>query len=237
MRRQEHMGFIIGSFFHVQILSRYNLWWFWFSHFLLAAQFPLIQKTKKCSCICYTWSDFTVVFLFHMRLSIHFRLFLILCVLGYWWGHQDWIYPIIWSCVSKVFYSRNLWCWCFCCITVDWKPFLMNQLASNLIYFFLNSDVQCLLVKFASMCGATVAKFWNPNVTHVIAATDAEGACSRTLKVMKAILSGKWILKTSCELYFCLPLFILLKWLFMVLFYLIGCISISCALLQGLIEK
>ncbi|XP_058208044.1 BRCA1-associated RING domain protein 1-like [Rhododendron vialii] len=61
----------------------------------------------------------------------------------------------------------------------------------------LSVEEKYLLVKFASTCGATVAKFWNPNVTHVIAATDAEGACSRTLKVMKAILSGKWILKTS----------------------------------------
>ncbi|KAL3655024.1 hypothetical protein CASFOL_000810 [Castilleja foliolosa] len=58
----------------------------------------------------------------------------------------------------------------------------------------LSSKDKCLLVKFASMCGATVFKFWNPNVTHVIASTDSEGACSRTLKVLMAILNGRWIL-------------------------------------------
>ncbi|KAA8550722.1 hypothetical protein F0562_002406 [Nyssa sinensis] len=59
----------------------------------------------------------------------------------------------------------------------------------------LSSEEKYLLVKFASICGATVSKFWKPNVTHVIAATDAEGACSRTLKVLMAILNGKWILR------------------------------------------
>ncbi|GAB4830076.1 hypothetical protein Ancab_019717 [Ancistrocladus abbreviatus] len=59
----------------------------------------------------------------------------------------------------------------------------------------LSTDDKFMLVKFASMCGATVMKSWNPNVTHVIAATDANGACTRTLKVLMAILKGRWILK------------------------------------------
>ncbi|KMT05903.1 hypothetical protein BVRB_7g165610 [Beta vulgaris subsp. vulgaris] len=61
----------------------------------------------------------------------------------------------------------------------------------------LSADEKYMLVKFANLCGATVTKAWNPNVTHVIAATDANGACSRTLKVLMAILSGRWILKTD----------------------------------------
>lgn len=58
----------------------------------------------------------------------------------------------------------------------------------------LSSEEKYMLVKFANMCGATVCKFWNPSVTHVIAATDEKGACTRTLKVLMAILGGKWIL-------------------------------------------
>ncbi|GFY99548.1 breast cancer associated RING 1 [Actinidia rufa] len=61
----------------------------------------------------------------------------------------------------------------------------------------LSTEEKYLLSKFASICGATVSKFWKPNVTHVIAATDAKGACSRTLKVLKAILKGRWVLKTE----------------------------------------
>ncbi|KAJ4956378.1 hypothetical protein NE237_013161 [Protea cynaroides] len=52
-----------------------------------------------------------------------------------------------------------------------------------------------LLVKFAKMTGATVTKVWEPNVSHVIAATDEMGACSRTVKVLMAILHGRWVLK------------------------------------------
>ncbi|XP_021888551.1 BRCA1-associated RING domain protein 1 isoform X2 [Carica papaya] len=59
----------------------------------------------------------------------------------------------------------------------------------------LSSKDKCLLVKFASITGATVSKFWKPNITHVIAITDEKGACKRTLKVLMAILNGKWVLK------------------------------------------
>ncbi|XP_009781615.1 BRCA1-associated RING domain protein 1 [Nicotiana sylvestris] len=58
----------------------------------------------------------------------------------------------------------------------------------------LSPEEKYMMVKFANMCGATVCKTWNPNVTHVIAATDEKGACTRTLKVLMAILGGKWIL-------------------------------------------
>ncbi|XP_019165530.1 PREDICTED: BRCA1-associated RING domain protein 1 [Ipomoea nil] len=58
----------------------------------------------------------------------------------------------------------------------------------------LSQEDKYTLVKFAKMCGATVSKLWTPNVTHVLASTDAEGACTRTLKVLMAILGGKWIL-------------------------------------------
>lgn len=54
-------------------------------------------------------------------------------------------------------------------------------------------------MKFADMCGATVCKFWKPNVTHVVATTDVKGACTRTMKVLMAILSGKWILTMDCK--------------------------------------
>ncbi|KAH7517420.1 BRCA1-associated RING domain protein 1 isoform X2 [Ziziphus jujuba] len=59
----------------------------------------------------------------------------------------------------------------------------------------LSTKEKILLVKFGKMTGATVSKSWNPNVTHMIAATDENGACTRTLKVLMAILNGRWILK------------------------------------------
>lgn len=53
------------------------------------------------------------------------------------------------------------------------------------------------MVKFGKMIGATVSKFWDPNVTHVIAATDDKGACTRTFKFLMAILTGSWIVKVD----------------------------------------
>ncbi|XP_058761913.1 BRCA1-associated RING domain protein 1 isoform X2 [Vicia villosa] len=61
----------------------------------------------------------------------------------------------------------------------------------------LSNEEKVLLINFASKVGATVTKCWTSNVTHVIAAMDANGACSRTIKVLKAILNGQWILKVD----------------------------------------
>eukprot|EP01018_Ginkgo_biloba_P030478 Gb_00493 [translate_table: standard] len=61
----------------------------------------------------------------------------------------------------------------------------------------LNIPEKEQLAEFASIVGATVSKTWSPTVTHVIACTDANGACRRTLKFLMAILEGKWILKTD----------------------------------------
>lgn len=41
-------------------------------------------------------------------------------------------------------------------------------------------------------------KNWGSSVTHVIASTDENGACRRTLKILMGILEGKWILSTEC---------------------------------------
>ncbi|TYJ04326.1 hypothetical protein E1A91_A12G084900v1 [Gossypium mustelinum] len=51
--------------------------------------------------------------------------------------------------------------------------------------------MQFLLVKFAKMISVTVSKFWRPDVAHVTASTDENGACTRTLKVLMAILNGR----------------------------------------------
>ncbi|GKA78274.1 BRCA1-associated RING domain protein 1, partial [Tanacetum coccineum] len=48
----------------------------------------------------------------------------------------------------------------------------------------LSSDEKYSLVDFARGNGAVVSKYWRKDVTHVIAATDSTGACTRTLKVL-----------------------------------------------------
>ncbi|KAJ8627253.1 hypothetical protein MRB53_020560 [Persea americana] len=52
-----------------------------------------------------------------------------------------------------------------------------------------------IVLNFTRMVGVSISKTWNPTVTHVIASTDENGACKRTLKFLMGILEGKWILK------------------------------------------
>lgn len=54
--------------------------------------------------------------------------------------------------------------------------------------------------RLAAKFNATISRYWNPMVTHVIASTDEKGACTRTLKVLMGILNGKWIVNADCKL-------------------------------------
>ncbi|KAL5977414.1 hypothetical protein ACLOJK_021760 [Asimina triloba] len=55
-------------------------------------------------------------------------------------------------------------------------------------------ELQEMVSKFAKLAGACVSKTWSSAVTHVIASTDENGACKRTIKFLMGILEGKWIL-------------------------------------------
>ncbi|CAI9262952.1 unnamed protein product [Lactuca saligna] len=57
----------------------------------------------------------------------------------------------------------------------------------------LSPEEKSSLIEFARSNDSIVLRYWRPNVTHVIAAIDSNGACTRTLKVLMAILNGKWI--------------------------------------------
>lgn len=48
--------------------------------------------------------------------------------------------------------------------------------------------------EFQRLSGIPVLQKWDDSVTHIIASTDENGACKRTLKILMGILKGKWIL-------------------------------------------
>ncbi|WOL09951.1 BRCA1-associated RING domain protein 1 [Canna indica] len=58
-------------------------------------------------------------------------------------------------------------------------------------------DDKDLVDDFVSLTRVATTSAWNLKITHVIAATDKHGACSRTLKVLMAILGGKWVLRVD----------------------------------------
>ncbi|EOA19191.1 hypothetical protein CARUB_v10007870mg [Capsella rubella] len=58
----------------------------------------------------------------------------------------------------------------------------------------LTVEEKTVIAEFAEISGVTIAKKWEPTVTHVIASIDENRACKRTLKFMMAVLEGKWIL-------------------------------------------
>lgn len=58
----------------------------------------------------------------------------------------------------------------------------------------LSTSEEELLVKFANLTGTSLTGRWRKNTTHVIVSTYKHAACRRTVKVLKAILNGKWVL-------------------------------------------
>ncbi|GFP81199.1 protein breast cancer susceptibility 1 homolog [Phtheirospermum japonicum] len=58
-------------------------------------------------------------------------------------------------------------------------------------------QIQDIVTEFENLSGVTILKNWDPTVTHVIASTDENGACRRTLKYLMGVLEGKWILSVE----------------------------------------
>ncbi|XP_074580426.1 BRCA1-associated RING domain protein 1-like [Curcuma longa] len=61
----------------------------------------------------------------------------------------------------------------------------------------LSREEKKMVNEFVTLSGASTTSVWNSGITHVVAATDEHGACSRTLKVLMAILGGKWVLRVD----------------------------------------
>ncbi|KAH6825657.1 hypothetical protein C2S53_017629 [Perilla frutescens var. hirtella] len=61
----------------------------------------------------------------------------------------------------------------------------------------LTSTEKEIVAEFESLSGVMILKNWDPTVTHVIASTDENGACRRTLKFLMGVLEGKWILSVQ----------------------------------------
>lgn len=59
-------------------------------------------------------------------------------------------------------------------------------------------ESQDTVSEFERLSGVTLLKNWDSSVTHVIASTDENAACRRTLKFLMGILEGKWILSIEC---------------------------------------
>ncbi|CAF2152137.1 unnamed protein product, partial [Brassica rapa] len=78
----------------------------------------------------------------------------------------------------------------------DYQPpcHLQMELQNREIYSGLTFEKKNLILEFAEVSGVTISRKWEPRVTHVIASTNENGACKRTLKFMMGILEGKWIL-------------------------------------------
>lgn len=60
-------------------------------------------------------------------------------------------------------------------------------------------QMQGTVTEFEKLSGVTILKNWDSSVTHVIASTNENGECRRTLKFLMGVLEGKWILSVHCE--------------------------------------
>ncbi|MED6183341.1 hypothetical protein PIB30_037068 [Stylosanthes scabra] len=61
----------------------------------------------------------------------------------------------------------------------------------------LSMQERDIVSEFERATKVTILKKWDSSVTHVVASTDENKACRRTLKVLMGILEGKWILNVE----------------------------------------
>ncbi|KAK6150097.1 hypothetical protein DH2020_017622 [Rehmannia glutinosa] len=80
--------------------------------------------------------------------------------------------------------------------TLQWKS---QKKFKNLVLCCsaLTNTEKEIVTEFENLSGVTILKNWDPTVTHVIASTDENGACRRTLKYLMGVLEGKWVLSVQ----------------------------------------
>lgn len=121
-----------------------------------------------------------------------------------WTDHCRWFWARKLSCIRVVDFALYKSNWSHykkllgvhVCLNIFPNSFLI---ITHIFFGFL-LGIQCCLIKFARHCGATVARFWRPDITHVITATDASGSCRRTMKVLMGILYGRWVISMDCKI-------------------------------------
>lgn len=74
-----------------------------------------------------------------------------------------------------------------------------NNIHLVVLTLLIFNKLQGIVSEFQNLSEVKVLKHLDPTVTHVIASTDENGACKRTLKFLMGILEGKWILTTECS--------------------------------------
>lgn len=81
-------------------------------------------------------------------------------------------------------------------MNLDFYFYFFTKTFVNILSKFF--ELQDIISEFEKLSGVTVLKRWDSAVTHIIASTDENGACKRTLKILMGILEGKWILNINC---------------------------------------
>ncbi|GER24630.1 protein BREAST CANCER SUSCEPTIBILITY 1 homolog [Striga asiatica] len=80
--------------------------------------------------------------------------------------------------------------------TMQWKT--QKKLKSLVLCCSaLTNTEKEVVTNFENLSGVTILKNWDPTITHIIASTDENGACRRTLKYLMGVLEGKWILSVE----------------------------------------
>lgn len=74
-----------------------------------------------------------------------------------------------------------------------------NNIHLVVLTLLIFNKLQGIISEFQNLSEVKVLKNLDPTVTHVIASTDENGACKRTLKFLMGILEGKWILTIECS--------------------------------------
>ena len=79
------------------------------------------------------------------------------------------------------------------------------------INIHIQRDVQALARRY----GGRLASCFNGSTSHVIVSADENGLCSRTVKYLQGLATGRWIVSHQCKLNFqgeiCEPLAMMIR--------------------------
>ena len=102
---------------------------------------------------------------------------------------------------TKFLSSENFRLSGYTCCYYSAYAYIVHKFGPSLcccINFHIQRDVQALARRY----GGRLASCFNGSTSHVIVSADENGLCSRTVKYLQGLATGRWIVSHQCKLTF-----------------------------------
>ena len=87
-------------------------------------------------------------------------------------------------------------------VVITQPMLIVHKFGHHYVVVYINFHIQRDVQALARRYGGRLASCFNGSTSHVIVSADENGLCSRTVKYLQGLATGRWIVSHQCKLTF-----------------------------------